>query len=444
MRNIYRRKRKAKQLELFDQAENLKPQIALEELFEAYFDCRKNKRRTASAIKFEIRFESELIKMWREINNGSYKIGRSVAFVVKEPVQREIFAANFRDRVIHHFIINKINHLFEELFIDDSYSCRKGKGTLKAVQSVAQKIKECSDNYSKDCYVLKMDIRSFFMNIDKNVLYKMLYQFLEEKYKASDKEIILKLIKQIIFNNPENNCRIKGKISDWNGLPCHKTLFWSAKHKGLPIGNLTSQIFANFYLDKLDKFITQDLGITHYARYVDDFIIVHQDKDFLKFVHKKIALFLKKVLYADLHPNKVYLQHYKHGVGFLGAFIKQNCIYIGRRVKHKLYLCVKNFLKSNQDKNNMEALKSLFAENRKYLSEICGKFMASINSYFGIMIHYMTQKLRCKIWSILCETYFKKCFLVNDSCSKFNLVTSIRQNIIMRQNLYKLKYFMCW
>ena len=288
MRNIYRRKRKAKQLELFDQAENLKPQIALEELFEAYFDCRKNKRRTASAIKFEIRFESELIKMWREINNGSYKIGRSVAFVVKEPVQREIFAANFRDRVIHHFIINKINHLFEELFIDDSYSCRKGKGTLKAVQSVAQKIKECSDNYSKDCYVLKMDIRSFFMNIDKNVLYKMLYQFLEEKYKASDKEIILKLIKQIIYNNPENNCRIKGKISDWNGLPCHKTLFWSAKHKGLPIGNLTSQIFANFYLDKLDKFITQDLGITHYARYVDDFIIVHHDKDFLNPIFKNL------------------------------------------------------------------------------------------------------------------------------------------------------------
>ena len=113
------------QFELFEDTGN--KEIDLEEIFEAYFECRKNKRKTANALAFEADYESRLIELWKDVNSGAYQPGKSIAFIVTEPVQREVFAADFRDRIVHHLIINKINHILESRFIDDSYSCRKGK-----------------------------------------------------------------------------------------------------------------------------------------------------------------------------------------------------------------------------------------------------------------------------------------------------------------------------
>lgn len=151
------------QTDLFEEAGDALPgRIALEDLFEAYYECRRTKRRTANALAFELDFERELIRLWREINAGTYKIGRSIAFIVKYPVQREVFAADFRDRVVHHLIISKLNDLFEKEFHPDSYSCRSGKGTLYGVRRIQGKMEECSDGFAEDCYILKLDIRSFF------------------------------------------------------------------------------------------------------------------------------------------------------------------------------------------------------------------------------------------------------------------------------------------
>jgi hypothetical protein len=113
-----------------------KSHISFEEILQAYYDCRKNKRQTANALAFEINYESELLKLLRQINNGTYSVGRSIAFIVHKPVQREIFAADFRDRVVHHLIINKLNPHFEKKFILDSYSCRVGKGTHYGIKRV--------------------------------------------------------------------------------------------------------------------------------------------------------------------------------------------------------------------------------------------------------------------------------------------------------------------
>ena len=153
------------QLSLFDFVEEKKPVITLAELFEAYFDCRENKRNTLNALAFEVDYESKLLKLCTEINDGSYQPGKSIAFIVNKPVKREIFAANFRDRVVHHLIINKLNPLFEKVFIYDSYACRVNKGTHLGIQRVDRFIRQCSQNYSLDCYVLKLDIKGFFMSL---------------------------------------------------------------------------------------------------------------------------------------------------------------------------------------------------------------------------------------------------------------------------------------
>ena len=124
--------------------------ITLQEVFDAYYQCRKNKRRTINQIKFELDFEHNCIQLWRDINNHEYKIGTSICFIVTRPKLREIFAADFRDRVVHHIIMNKIEPLLEKRFIYDAYNCRKGKGTLFGVNRLDEAIRKCSENDTKD------------------------------------------------------------------------------------------------------------------------------------------------------------------------------------------------------------------------------------------------------------------------------------------------------
>jgi len=330
------------QLSLFD---ILQPKIELEELFEAYFNCRKNKRNTANALSFEINYESNLVQLCNELNNGSYKIDRSIAFIVDKPVKREIFAADFRDRVVHHLVIGKLNQLFEKQFIHDSYSCRAGKGTHFGIQRVDKFIRQCSKNYTKGCYILKLDLQGFFMSINKNILFSKLEKFIKEKYQQTDKELIIKLCKQVIFNDPTKNCIVKGNKSDWNDLPATKSLFNSQPNCGLPIGNLTSQVFANFYMDRFDHHIKHDIKIRYYGRYVDDFVIVHEDKEFLIKLIPKVSDFLQSELKVSIHPKKIYLQHYSKGVKFLGTVILPNRIYIANRTKGNFYNAIE---KQNQ------------------------------------------------------------------------------------------------
>lgn len=381
------------QSDFFEASEEaLTDEIALEDIFQAYYDCRKNKRRTINALAFELNFEQELIRLWREINSGKYRIGRSIAFVVQKPVQREVFAADFRDRIVHHLIINKLNPLFEEYFSDGSYSCRAGRGTLYGVRNIAAAVKECSAGYTRDCYILKLDIRSFFMSIDKNILYQMLHAFITEKYRQPDQRIILSLVRRIVYYNPEDACIIKGRRSDWNGLPCHKSLFWPSRHCGLPIGNLTSQVFANFYLDRLDKFVTEELGFKYYGRYVDDFILIHPNKKALLEARQKIDVFLQMKLKLKLHPQKFYLQHYSKGVKFIGAVIKPNRIYIGNRTKGNLY-------------HKIYTMMPELAKGIQPLLDGLAKFSACVNSYIGFMRHYNTYNLRVKILKLLNGTF---------------------------------------
>lgn len=395
------------QSDLFeDSIEALSGQIALEDVFKAYYECRRHKRRTANALAFELDFEKELVHLWQDINSGKYKIGRSIAFIVKFPVQREVFAADFRDRIVHHLVISKLNPLFEKEFISDSYSCREGKGTLFGVKSVKTMIEECSEGYTQDCYILKLDIRSFFMSIDKTVLYQMLFEFITEKYHKPDKYILLRLVKQIVFHNPENYCVIKGRRSDWNGLPCHKSLFWSEGRRGLPIGNLTSQIFANFYLNRLDHFVTEELGIGCYGRYVDDFVLIHQNKGKLLQARERITAFLQSELKLSLHPQKFYLQHYRKGVKFIGAVIKPNRVYIGNRSKNNLYQKIFTLI-PQMGKSVETVLSGLFG------------FAARVNSYIGMMRHYNTYNLRSKILKMLDNTFLGEVSELKPNAEKF-------------------------
>ena len=363
---------------------NDKQQLLLD-LFRAYFDTRKNKRKTANALAFEADYENKLFKLYEEIINRKYKIGQSICFMVDKPIKREIFAADFRDRIVHHLIFNYINPIFEKHFIKDSYSCRIGKGTSEGIRRVGHFIRSCSENYQKDCFILKLDIQGYFMAMDRSILYKKIESKLRTVKNADfDIELILYLIYTVIFNDPTKNCHIKGKRSDWNGLPKSKSLFFSKQGRGFPIGNLTSQLFGNIYLDELDHLVREKFGIKRYGRYVDDMVFVHRDKEFLKSVVSKIKDYLKIELGLTLHPQKIYLQYYKKGVYFLGVFIKPYRIYIGKKTKQNFYSKIRIW-------NEVEKTEGIVS-NEKLV-----KFIACANSYLGIMGHYKTYRLRKNI-----------------------------------------------
>ena len=375
-----------KQLSIFDKPIVKNKEQLLTDLFQAYYDARKNKRKTVNQLKFELEYEKNIFELYEQIISHTYKPKRSIAFIVNSPVKREIFAADFRDRVVHHLIFNYISPIFEKTFINDSYSCRVGKGTHYGIKRIDKFIRSCSENYQKECYILKLDISGYFMAINKNILYdKIKNELLKHKKKITfDFNLVLHLIEQTIFNEPVKNCIIKGKKQDWKGLPKTKSLFHTDKNCGLPVGNLTSQLFGNIYLNELDHFVKQSCGIKYYGRYVDDFVLIHDNKEYLKSLIPVITDFLLSILKLTLHPKKIYLQHFSKGVKYLGTVIKPNRIYIASRTKGNFYDTITEWNKT-------------IRKNKKLSKEELSQFQSSLNSYLGIMKHYKTYKIRKKI-----------------------------------------------
>lgn len=362
------------------------------DLFMAYYEARKHKRNTVNQLRFELNFEHELLQLHDEIAGRTYKPRPSICFVVDVPVKREVFAADFRDRVIHHLLCGYIDPVLERVFVRDSYSCRKGKGTLYGIRRVAHFIKDCSENYTKDCFILKLDISGYFMNIDKDILAGQLSGMLskegiERAYAGipqPDWELVRYLIKEIIYQDVRQDCIVKGSPSDWDGLPLSKSLFQNPPGKGLPIGNLTSQLFSNVYMHVFDDYIASAPDIKYYGRYVDDFVIVHRDREFLKKLIPRIRDYLETSLHLELHPRKIYLQHYKKGVTFLGAVIKPNRLYAAKRT-------VSHFKKALHGFNSGMAPQEL-PDKGELL-----QMRSVVNSYLGVMQHFKSYNLKKKI-----------------------------------------------
>ncbi len=378
--------------------------LTLEEVFEAYYECRKTKRYSNGALQFELNLEENLTQLYSQLITQEWQPGKSTCFIVTRPVRREIFAAPFRDRIVHHILIRRLNSTFEKYFIYDSYACRKQKGTHAAIKRVEHFIKSQSNNGKSNVYVLKLDIKGFFMNIDKNLLWQKLEKFIDINYKTDSVDFEKYLCKQIIFNDPTKNCMIRSPLYEWKELPKDKSLFTTKENCGLPIGNLTSQVFANFFLSEFDHFIKHTLKVKCYVRYVDDCVIIHKNKDFLKYIIKKAKNFLEQKLNLTLHPKKIYLQLAQNGVAFLGTFIKPNYTVCSHRVKNNFVESLKKY--------------ATLANNHKLSKEEKQNCLSSVNSYLGIMSHYKTYNFRKKQILRYFEKWLKKSYCIPENCKK--------------------------
>jgi hypothetical protein len=306
-------------------------------------DARRHKRNTINQLKFERNLERELLSLERELRTRAYELRPSVCFINELPVKREIIAADFRDRVVHHFLYNRIYPVFDRKFIYDSYSCRVGKGTLFGINRARRFLSACGARCA-EVWVLRLDIRGYFMAIDRNILFDLIMNGLGKAAAcgSEDSDLTRFLIRKTVFNDPLKNARFRSPRGAWGDLPRDKSLMNSAPNCGLPIGNLTSQLFANIYLNKLDHFVKRELKIKYYGRYVDDMLLVHGDKRVLLRSVSRIREFLSKELKLTLHPRKIKLQTADKGFAFLGAYVYPCGIAAGRRIVRNFKNCLFN------------------------------------------------------------------------------------------------------
>jgi RNA-directed DNA polymerase len=285
------------------------------DLVQAYFDCRKSKRNSRTALLFEQNLERNLIQIYNELINDKYQIGRSICFVITHPKPREVWAAEFRDRIVHHLLYNHIAPTIERRFIVDSCACIKERGTLYAAKRLETKVRSATENWTKNHYYLKCDLSNFFVKIDKSILGKLLEKHISEQW-------WLDLAISILNHDPRKNYSLQCSQKTLAKVPPHKRLTNQSSNFGLPIGNLSSQFFANIYLNELDQFIKHQVKAKHYIRYVDDFVILHESAKWLNSAKAEINTFLQDKLAAELNPTKTILQPVNRGIDFVGQVIK--------------------------------------------------------------------------------------------------------------------------
>ncbi|WP_443190958.1 reverse transcriptase domain-containing protein [Pseudomonas indica] len=285
-----------------------------QDLVQAYYDCRRSKRNSASALAFEENLERNLIQLQEELLTGTYRPGRSICFVVTRPKPREVWAAEFRDRIVHHLLYNRIGAGIEATFIADSCACIPGRGTLYAATRLESKIRSASQNWSQPCWYMKLDLANFFVAINKQVLASQLAARITEPWWQE-------LALQVLWHDPRENYEVRSPRHLFNRVPQHKRLTAQPAHLGLPIGNLSSQFFANIYLDSLDQFVKHRLRCKHYVRYVDDFVLLHESPQQLNAWLAQINDFLPSIG-ARINPKKTILQPLDRGVDFVGHVIR--------------------------------------------------------------------------------------------------------------------------
>jgi retron-type reverse transcriptase len=315
----------------------------LENLFLAWSEFKKEKTKRKDVLEFEFNLEDNIFQLYRELRTKTYLHSHYSSFYVQDPKLRHIHKAAVRDRITHHLVAKYLKHIYDKTFIHDSYSCRLNKGTHKAVNRLKQFFLKQSKNNKVNFYCLKCDIKRFFDSVDHNILIEIL------KQKIKDKDI-LNLLQEIINS------------------------FQTMPSKGIPLGNLTSQYFANIYLNELDKFIKHKLGIKYYLRYTDDFVVLDKNREFLENIINPINRFLKNRLKLSFHPDKIIMRKYNQGIDFLGYVTLPYYRVLRTKTKKRM------FKKANQK---------------------------NIQSYLGILSHCNGYKLEEKLKNLLIDSKFK-------------------------------------
>lgn len=367
----------------------------LEELTLAFMEARKGKLKTFNEHSFEVNYPVYLNRLCDAILERHYTPGSSIGFVVWDPMVREIFAAPFLDRVVHHLLYHLNAQWNDDTFIKDSYSCRENKGTLYGVFRVQEMMREASANFTKPAYIIKLDIKGFFMSLSREKLLETVLKCLKRQYDeyqaAFPREVrqLYQLNKflwtKIIMDDPLSHVTWRCGAKERNKVPYEKSLLHQKKGYGIVIGNLTSQLLSNIFLNRLDHFVTEELGYQYYGRYVDDFFIIVPEEEYeqAKCDVKIIEQFLREELQLQLHPKKRYYQSIYRGVTYLGVKIYPHCLYPGNRLQGKFRRAVAGLALKQTNNETMNSYLGLFKhlDGRKFVKRVFRQYGVCMELY---------------------------------------------------------------
>ena len=370
------------------------------DIYIAYYDAARHKHKMAYVQKFERNLAENINELCDDLLNRRYQALPSKCFVIDYPKKREVFAAMFRDRIVHHLYFRYTHQLFERTFIADSYSCIEGRGTHYGIDRIRQHIRRASLNWSQPCYAMNLDIRGYFMHINRQKLLKIATESLTKmaKHKVGltddvpipsgviltksttwadirDFDFILWLTEQIVTLDPMENCIIVGDESDWDGMDHAKCMRYVQPGLGLPIGNLTSQLYSNVYLNPFDQFVKRDILCEYYGRYVDDSAMIDACREWLLAQVPKVREFLADELGLQLHMGKLHVREVSQGIEFLGAFVKPYRDYISNKTLERITRNIRAM--DLRDVNHVEA---------------------SVNSYLGVLSHSSSYNVKRELF----------------------------------------------
>lgn len=390
-------------------------------MYFAYYICRKNKSGTPNAIHFERDLSANIHELSTRIWNGEYIPKPSIAFVVTRPCPREVVAAAFDDRIVQHWVVWRLEPLFERCHTldDDMFSCRVGKGNLAALQRLRDKVFRASHGYTRDCWIAKFDLKSFFMSIDKCRLYDELIALIMAEYNEPDKDILLYLVRIMTFNVPPEHWVRRTPITMWELMPPEKSLANIDWFLALAIGNLWSQTDANFYNAPFMRWL-RSIGFDP-TNYVDDFANVFTDKESFHVAMPHIREYLKTERGLTLHPTKYSEQHYSKGMKFLGGVVKFNRLYINNRTVGNLIQKVYYY--------------NTYYTTRRQKTKHVEKFVEIINSYFGLMKHFATYNIRTRVAGDIVAHWGKYLFFDPD----FQKATVVRRYRSIEKYRYRAR-----
>ena len=358
-------------------------EIPLVDWYDVNRICRRRKASKPSCLIFQYHLIPQLTAVVHEVGNMEYTPRIGICFIITVPRIREVLAADFGDRLVQTWYFHELNWWLENYHLHpDSYSCRVGKGGLRAVQQFQDYVYEVSCGYTKDCYVATMDLQSFFMSIDTKIAARLIEWFINEKYQGVHKNLLIYLTRIIYQSQPQNHCAVKSRRLMWNDLPESKSLLGKNDGVGIPIGNITSQMLANFlttfYLNYLSS-----LGY-RFVHYTDDTAFVFADKQrFLEDI-ERFEFFLQEKLHLRLHPDKRYIQHYSKGVRMLGYKLRYDRTLPSDRIVHNL-------------KWKVECAIVKAENSSSYMMLTKDHFVQVINSYMGLLKWCNAYRLRREV-----------------------------------------------
>ena len=400
----------------------------LRDLYVAYWCARRGKSQMSYVVEWDANLKANMEALCDDLYRRRYRPLPSKCFIIDYPKKREIFAAQFRDRIVHHLYYNWTHRLFEATFIQDSYSCVPGRGTHYGIGRVADMLRRESHGWQRPCYALHLDIRGYFMHIVRQRLLeiataslrKMASHRVPKQVLAAgsvccrttaahprwrdvlDIDFICWLTEVIVMLDPKENCIIVGSPEDWDDLDPAKSMLHLLDGLGLPIGNLTSQLFSNVYLNVLDQFCKRDLKIRNYGRYVDDSLLVSADKEWLLSLVPRLRDFLKRELGLDLHMGKLEVSEVHRGVEFLGVFVKLYRTYTSNKTIERICKSIRLLIHPSRRHAGPAMTHPLNSRRGRPLP--AARMLRSVNSYLGILSHTASCRLRR-------ELFFRKEFL---------------------------------